>query len=366
MDRIFFIDSENIGDLWVNLLAGSEDNEEIIVFYTNKSPHMSYDNLRILKESPKIISFVKVCGGNNALDFQLVTELGYRLCNNSDAEFIIVTNDTGFDAVVRYWKSRDKNVIRITGNDCKNFIRTMTDTALAEALVELEAPAKPRQLEAAKVKLIDKQKQVNKKVIKLGKAEEKREPIILGKLDDEQEPDKAASEEAMAVKGAFQTENKSDSVVTAYDEEQALIGDVQPQTPEKVKSDKEYALELLYCVGLERVPEWHNALVQIFGDKKGKELFAKIKSEKNKEDYILKHEALDKKQRFELYCSIIFEKCAASDKVPEGFSEYLYSISDKRKNLNSLRADLQARYGKEDGMKYYSIVKLHIKTLNKI
>ena len=118
MSKKYFIDSENVGDNWISLLDTVAEEDEILVFYTAKSPHMNYNNLITLKQSPKDVTFVECCEGNNALDFQLCTELGYQVHDINDEEFIIVTNDTGYDAVVKYWKDRGIPIKRITGKAC--------------------------------------------------------------------------------------------------------------------------------------------------------------------------------------------------------------------------------------------------------
>ena len=59
MKRIYLVDSENVGDIWVPLLVASQPDEEVIVFYTQKSPHMNYENVRLLKETEKEAEFIK-------------------------------------------------------------------------------------------------------------------------------------------------------------------------------------------------------------------------------------------------------------------------------------------------------------------
>lgn len=117
MKRIYLVDSENVGDIWVPLLVASQPDEEVIVFYTQKSPHMNYENVRLLKETEKEAEFIKCFEGSNALDFQLVTQLGYLLCENQENRYVIVSNDTGFDAAVRYWKQRNMPVQRLSGKE---------------------------------------------------------------------------------------------------------------------------------------------------------------------------------------------------------------------------------------------------------
>ena len=42
MRNIFFVDSENVGDSWIQLFDYLNDDDCILVFYTDKSPNMSY------------------------------------------------------------------------------------------------------------------------------------------------------------------------------------------------------------------------------------------------------------------------------------------------------------------------------------
>ena len=123
----YLIDSENVGDFWIPLLELPAEETELIVFYTRNSPHMSYDSLIRLKESARTVTFIKCYEGTNALDFQLVSELGYRISKNEDGRFVIVTNDTGFDAAVKYWRRRKKSVKRVTGKECKNLERRLRE-----------------------------------------------------------------------------------------------------------------------------------------------------------------------------------------------------------------------------------------------
>jgi hypothetical protein len=123
----YLIDSENVGDFWIPLLELPADKSELIVFYTRNSPHMSYESLIRLKESDRTVTFIKCYEGTNALDFQLVSELGYLIGREEGDSFVIVTNDTGYDAAVKYWRRKKKSVKRITGKECKNLERRLKE-----------------------------------------------------------------------------------------------------------------------------------------------------------------------------------------------------------------------------------------------
>lgn len=138
MNTVYLIDSENVNDAWVELLPVLDCEDKIIVFYTDKSPHMCYQNVITLLNNEKKIEFIKCFEGNNALDFQLVTELGYMLCDEPENSYVIVSNDTGFDAIVKYWKKKELKVSRIKGKECRKEAQKINgdDVQLQETVEE--------------------------------------------------------------------------------------------------------------------------------------------------------------------------------------------------------------------------------------
>ena len=135
----YLIDSENVGDFWIPLLDLPADRAELIVFYTKNSPHMSYDSLIKLKESDRKVTFIKCYEGTNALDFQLCSELGFLIAGNPGDEFIIVTNDTGYDAAVKYWRRKEYSVKRIAGKDSRTGSRRRGTTAKSDVAAEVSS-----------------------------------------------------------------------------------------------------------------------------------------------------------------------------------------------------------------------------------
>jgi hypothetical protein len=137
--RHFLVDSENVNDNWLMLFDMADEDDEIIVFYTKKSPHMSYMSVIRLMENNKInIRFEESYEGTNALDFQLVSYMGYLMgcagsfsenkCDAASAEscadeYIIMSNDTGYDPAVRFWKDKGFAVRRFNVNFCKQAVQ---------------------------------------------------------------------------------------------------------------------------------------------------------------------------------------------------------------------------------------------------
>lgn len=148
MSKKYFIDSENVGDNWIDLLDTTAEDDVILIFYTDKSPHMNYNNLIKLKQSPKDLVFIECYTGNNALDFQLCTELGYQVHDIGDTEFIIVSNDSGYDSVVKYWRDRKIKIKRILGKTCSHIQQFENEKNDGEDEVEEdEGPLSPRAIE---------------------------------------------------------------------------------------------------------------------------------------------------------------------------------------------------------------------------
>lgn len=116
MSKTYLIDSENVGASWIDLLLKAEDGE-FFIFYTQKSPNIDYDHVINLISSGKKPTFIPCHEGKNGLDFQLVSYLGYLLHTEDSGEMIIVSNDTGFDAVTKFWKERGQRVARKSPTD---------------------------------------------------------------------------------------------------------------------------------------------------------------------------------------------------------------------------------------------------------
>ena len=538
MGKIYLVDSENVGDIWVPLLVSSQEDDEVLVFYTTKSPHMNYENVRMLKETEKEADFIKCFEGSNALDFQLVSELGYRLRQNADREYVIVSNDTGFDAAVRYWSTRKMPVSRLSGKECHRMltekkqrvakesgaavepeqeqtraagpeveaeqVRETEQEAEAEQVRETgqeaeaeqvretgqeaeaergrEQSKKPRSSKksepskaggkagesgkpeasgkagnaetSGKAEVIGKAEDAEKsgkaeptekaglagesgKPEVIGKAEDAEtsgKPEVTGKAEDAETSEKSESAEkaglaeksgkaepaektgrakrsrksAKAVKAEksermsepdrSEKSQKSDKAKTQnagnekpdLTEEQSgqmtemmdlkeemsenpqSVSNATDQSEAPVKfgldlnAERAILKTLCACISKENLVDFHNALVALLGEEEGKRLYQELKTNAEYASYWSELPAYGLKEKFDMYCKMVFDHSEYAKEPPEDFSGFLYQANGKRKNLNSLRAALQGHYGKDKGMKYYSLFKSHIKMMNRM
>ncbi len=479
MGKIYLVDSENVGDIWVPLLVSSQEDDEVLVFYTTKSPHMNYENVRILKETEKEADFIKCFEGSNALDFQLVSELGYRLSQNADREYVIVSNDTGFDAAVRYWSTRKMPVSRLSGKECHRMltekkqrvakesgaaaepeqeqtraagpeveteqVRETGPEAEAEQVRETEQEAEAEQVretgqeaEAERGREQSKKPRSSKKSEpskaggkagesgkpeasgKAGNAETSGKAEVIGKAEDAETSGKSEPEEnaglaeesgkaepaektgrakrsrksAKAVKAEksehmsepdrSEKSQKSDKAKTQnagnekpdLTEEQSgqmtAMMDLKEEMSENPQSvsnatgqseapakfgldlnaERAILKTLCACISKENLVDFHNALVALLGEEEGKRLYQELKTNAEYASYWSELPAYGLKEKFDMYCKMVFDHSEYAKEPPEDFSGFLYQANGKRKNLNSLRAALQGHYGKDKGMKY--------------
>ena len=505
MGKIYLVDSENVGDIWVPLLVSSQEDDEVLVFYTTKSPHMNYENVRMLKETEKEADFIKCFEGSNALDFQLVSELGYRLSQNADREYVIVSNDTGFDAAVRYWSTRKMPVSRLSGKECHRMLtekkqRVTKETgAAAEPEQEQTRAAGPeveteqvretgqeaeaeriretgpeaeaervretgQEAEAEQVREIGPEAEAkrgreqskkpgsSKKSEpskaggkagesgnpeasgKAGNAEESGKAEVTGKAEDaeisgksepeenaglaeesgkaepaektgrakrsrksakavraeksermsepdrsekSQKSDKAKTQNAGNEKPDL-TEEQSGQMTAMMDLKEEMSGNPQSvsnatdqsEAPVKfgldLNAERAILKTLCACISKENLVDFHNALVALLGEEEGKRLYQELKTNAEYASYWSELPAYGLKEKFDMYCKMVFDHSEYAKEPPEDFSGFLYQANGKRKNLNSLRAALQGHYGKDKGMKYYSLFKSHIKMMNRM
>ena len=529
MGKIYLVDSENVGDIWVPLLVSSQEDDEVLVFYTTKSPHMNYENVRMLKETEKEADFIKCFEGSNALDFQLVSELGYRLSQNADREYVIVSNDTGFDAAVRYWSTRKMPVSRLSGKECHRMLtekkqrvakesgaavepeqeqtRAAGPEVEAEQVRETEQEAEAEQVretgqeaeaeqvretgqeaeaeriretgpeaeaervretgqeaEAEQVREIGPEAEAkrgreqskkpgsSKKSEpskaggkagesgnpeasgKAGNAEESGKAEVTGKAEDaeisgksepeenaglaeesgkaepaektgrakrsrksakavraeksermsepdrsekSQKSDKAKTQNAGNEKPDL-TEEQSGQMTAMMDLKEEMSGNPQSvsnatdqsEAPVKfgldLNAERAILKTLCACISKENLVDFHNALVALLGEEEGKRLYQELKTNAEYASYWSELPAYGLKEKFDMYCKMVFDHSEYAKEPPEDFSGFLYQANGKRKNLNSLRAALQGHYGKDKGMKYYSLFKSHIKMMNRM
>lgn len=108
--NIYLVDFENVGSTALSNVKKLKNNDEVILFYTDKSNKIPIDLHVLINESCARFEYIYVSsGGKNALDFQLSTYLGSIVATNKAQNYNIVSYDKGFEYVIDYWKRRNQS-----------------------------------------------------------------------------------------------------------------------------------------------------------------------------------------------------------------------------------------------------------------
>ncbi len=120
----YFIDGENVGMRFTDIVKRLGSGDEILFFYTENNQNTGIPVSVIDEITRKDATFkaVRCFAGSNALDFQLVSYLGYAAAKSSGDVFIICSDDGGYDPVVQFWKERGLPVSRVSseGHEAKD------------------------------------------------------------------------------------------------------------------------------------------------------------------------------------------------------------------------------------------------------
>lgn len=386
--RHFLVDSENVNDNWLMLFDMADEDDEIIVFYTKKSPHMSYMSVIRLMENNKInIRFEESYEGTNALDFQLVSYMGYLMgcagsfsenkCDASSAEscadeYIIMSNDTGYDPAVRFWKDKGFAVRRFNVNFCKQAVQRRKNIKYQ---VVADIPSKEDNVNTNIDTNIDTDNDNDAITAKSYNLNELFDGNHSSYTDSEPLNDELSTNDDLPA---------SDGLTTNDDlpaNDKLMTNDDLPFTDEQhpdnglpfkdavspvLKSEKTASEDFdhfevdsfLNCMGKDNLLKLHETLVHVYGMKQGQTIYKTIKDK----SYSYTPEKLTRKKKVERFTGIIFAHSDIDD--PGDFVDFLEKNRNKTKNLNGIRSAITKSYGETDGLKYYSLFKPYFKIIS--
>ena len=382
--RHFLVDSENVNDNWLMLFDMADEDDEIVVFYTKKSPHMSYMSVIRLMENNKInIRFEKSYEGTNALDFQLVSYMGYLMgctgsfsenkCDAASAEscadeYIIMSNDTGYDPAVRFWKDKGFAVRRFNVNFCKQAVQRRKNIKYQ---VVADIPSKEDNAnnnintDTDTDAITAKSYNLNELIDGNHSSYTDSEPLNdeLSTNDDLPASDELTTNDDLPANDKLMTNDDLPFTDEQHPDNGLPFKDaVSPVLKsEKTASEDFDHFEVdsfLNCMGKDNLLKLHETLVHVYGMKQGQTIYKTIKDK----SYSFTPEKLTRKKKVERFTGIIFAHSDIND--PGNFVDFLEKNKNKTKNLNGIRSAITKSYGETDGLKYYSLFKPYFKIIS--
>jgi hypothetical protein len=112
----YLIDFENVHAAGISNPALCEPGDIVCIYFGTASQDLPLETIHAFFQRQIRLETVPVnTGSKNALDFQLATHLGYLIGSreHADAGYRIVSNDTGYDCVIVYWKEKGVDIERI-------------------------------------------------------------------------------------------------------------------------------------------------------------------------------------------------------------------------------------------------------------
>lgn len=140
----YLVDTENVGTAWKVLLDKLTKQDKLILFYTDHSPCISYTDLRYILDYAGQFDMIKCYAGKNGLDFQLVSYLGFQLKTASKTTYMIISNDHGYDSVIKFWAEREGNVSRVSVEKLNEICSQRGQLEQLEHLEQLEQLNQPQ------------------------------------------------------------------------------------------------------------------------------------------------------------------------------------------------------------------------------
>lgn len=109
---IYLIDTENVHNEYHIITQIAGDPDMLYLFYSAYSDNTSMANLNNAITHGIGLRFFKCETGTNAMDFQIVSYLGYLIATHPDDYYVIVSDDGGYDPAIKFWKDRGAHVMR--------------------------------------------------------------------------------------------------------------------------------------------------------------------------------------------------------------------------------------------------------------
>ena len=124
------IDYENVQP--EAMAALEREHFSVIVFVGANQAKVTYEVASVLQRLGDRAKYIKIAGtGGNALDFHIAYYIGQLSAKEPDANFYIVSKDTGFDPLIQYLKSKKIASSRV---------KTILELPLAKLATSQSAP----------------------------------------------------------------------------------------------------------------------------------------------------------------------------------------------------------------------------------
>ena len=101
IDTYYLVDYENVGSKGLSGCKNLTASEHIIIFFTQNARKI--DMAEIANHGAAELKMIEIPAGKQSADIHIGAYLGY-LAGKSKCNIVIISNDTDFDNVIKFWK----------------------------------------------------------------------------------------------------------------------------------------------------------------------------------------------------------------------------------------------------------------------
>ncbi len=286
---VYLIDTENVRTVWTLLLDRMTENDKIYVFYTENSGNIKYEDLNGVISSGKNVELIQCHTGKNGLDFQLVTYLGYLIRNNENADYCIISDDSGYDAVIKFWEGRDVDVTRktafqISGKQAKPVKKSIfgvKSKAKAPAPKKTKPEQQPKQTEPKQTETKQQAQTKPQQPVKDHKSDKpltQSKPEITGKSQTQSKPQAQPKPQDQPVTEVKETVNPITETSAGADMESKLSALLPDEPSDKITVIADIIRK---AGGKKGLADIHDEIEKIYRNEKGPEIYRKIRQNIN-------------------------------------------------------------------------------------
>ena len=110
---IYLVDYENVHNDGVTDIQKLSASDRVVIFYGDSIKSIPFETHVEMMASKAAIEYIeKHKEAKNYLDFQLATYLGFLIGKGEKGPVYIISQDTGFDSIVDFWRGRNIEAFR--------------------------------------------------------------------------------------------------------------------------------------------------------------------------------------------------------------------------------------------------------------
>ena len=266
MQTRIYVDFENVASSGLTGISNLKADDTVIIFYTAAADKLRFAEVVEVKNTEAEVRFRKVENGTkNALDFQLLTILFLDQKKEEDAEYIIVSNDRGYDAAIMIAKENGSAPLRRASS-----IREIIKARKHIEEEDMFAPANDDEWEMAEMFFaepeepiaetdddsVDHDHDTNNGELKKQENESEKEPVLL----PDQHPANFPVRYTQKLRWKRIRMFLSDNEVTVDDDECKFISN----TLNKTKSRAEFYKMFVRHYGMKAAPGYYNKVKKFY------------------------------------------------------------------------------------------------------